>query len=104
MATREIEVEELLARRRELVLVDCREPEEHAIGVIDGSLLIPLRELPRRAGELDPGAPTVVACHHGIRSAVGAAILEALGFTDVSSLRGGLEAWAQRADPTMPRY
>jgi rhodanese-related sulfurtransferase len=35
---------------------------------------------------------------------VGAAILEALGFTDVSSLRGGLEAWAQRADPTMPRY
>ena len=73
---------------------------------LPGSRLIPLNELPARAGEVDPpeGAAVVVYCHHGVRSLSGAALLERLGFRDVASLAGGIDAWSRFVDPAVPRY
>jgi rhodanese-related sulfurtransferase len=86
------------------VLLDVREPFEHETCALPGSVLIPLGELPTRLDELNPTLPTVVYCHHGIRSLSGAVILQNAGFADVSSLSGGIERWAQEVDPSMPRY
>ena len=88
-------------------LLDVRQPEEYAICRLPGSHLIPLGELPYRAGEVEPpaGATVVVYCHHGIRSLSGAAILQqAAGLGDVYSMAGGIEAWSARIDPAVPRY
>jgi rhodanese-related sulfurtransferase len=98
---------ELAARLRAgepLVLLDVREAEELAICALPGSVHVPLGELSRRARELDPGAPTVCICHHGIRSAHAAAALERLGFERLFNLDGGVDRWADDVDPSMPRY
>jgi rhodanese-related sulfurtransferase len=58
-----------------LVLLDVREPGEVAVCVVAGSKAIPLGELMRRVGELDPSAATVCICHHGVRSANAASTL-----------------------------
>jgi rhodanese-related sulfurtransferase len=85
--------------------LDVRQPEEHAFCRLPASHLIPLGELPHRAGEVDPvpGAAVVVYCHHGVRSLAGAAILRQAGHDNVYSLAGGIDAWSQRIDPTVPR-
>jgi adenylyltransferase/sulfurtransferase len=89
-----------------VVLLDVRRPEEHAAAALPGSVLIPLHELPARARELDvpAGASLVAYCHHGIRSWSAALLLERLGFPDVASLAGGIDAWSVRIDPRVPRY
>lgn len=88
-----------------VVLLDVRQPEEHAYCRLPGSVLIPLGELHARAGEIDPGeALVVVYCHHGVRSISGAAVLLHAGFLNVASLAGGIERWATVVDPTVPRY
>lgn len=86
------------------VLLDVREPPEAAIAQLPGSLLIPLRELPARLAELDPEAPTVVYCHHGIRSSEALGLLRQTGFAEVAHLTGGIDAWAREVDPGMARY
>lgn len=91
------------------LLLDCREPDEFAFCRIDGATLLPLGELERRADELedDEGRrdrPIVVYCHHGRRSLRAAALLRALGFTDVRSMAGGIDLWSQRVDDQVPRY
>jgi rhodanese-related sulfurtransferase len=106
---REITVEQLSARlaaREPVALLDVRQPWEHETAALPDSLLIPLDELPTRAaeGDVPGGVPLVVYCHHGIRSRSGAALLEQLGFRDVASLAGGIDAWSQRIDPGVPRY
>ncbi len=99
------ELSERLARDPDgLVLLDVREPEEHEICTLDGALHVPLGDLARRASELDPERPTVVICHHGIRSAHAAAYLGSLDFDAVYNLSGGIDRWAQDVDPTMRRY
>ena len=85
-------------------LVDVREPWEHAKCSIEASRLLPLRELPARAGELDPQADTVLICHHGGRSMQAAMFLERQGFARVYNLTGGVAAWAASVDPAMPQY
>lgn len=93
-----------LERGDALVLVDVREPSEHAICALPGSRLIPMGEVLRRIDELDPEVETVIYCHHGIRSAHVIAHLRSLGFEKLLNLRGGIEAWANDVDPTMHRY
>jgi len=97
-----------LSRRQaageELVLVDVREPEEYELCRIEGSQLVPLGELSVRHSELDPDRPTVLICHHGIRSAGAALALAELGFEELYNLTGGVERWARDVDPSMPRY
>jgi rhodanese-related sulfurtransferase len=107
---REMTVEQLAARLaagvEPVVLLDVRRPEENAAAALAGSVLIPLDELPARAGEIElpAGAQLVVYCHHGVRSRAAATILERLGFGEVVSLAGGIDAWSLRIDPRVPRY
>ncbi len=83
----------------DLQVVDIRNPSEVAHGSIVGSIAIPVGQLPSRADELDPAAATVVYCAGGYRSSVGASVLRAAGFTDVSDLIGGYGAWLEFARP-----
>jgi sulfur-carrier protein adenylyltransferase/sulfurtransferase len=85
-------------------LIDVREPWEWEICRLDGAVLIPLRELPARIGELDRSRPVVTYCHTGVRSLTARHFLSEQGFRDVRSLRGGVEAWATQVDPGMARY
>ncbi len=78
----------------DLVVIDVRNAGELASGVIPGSQNISLPALLGRIGELDPTAPTVVHCAGGYRSAIAASLLRAHGFSDVSDLLGGYQAWA----------
>lgn len=85
------------------ILLDVREPWEHATARIDGSKLIPTAEVPDRMLELDPEAETVVICHHGLRSAYVTRFLARSGFRKVINLEGGLDSYAD-VDPSVPRY
>ena len=99
------ELKRMLDAGAPVLLLDVRQPEEHAYCALPGSVLIPLGELHARASEVNPGGATVVVyCHHGIRSLSGAAILRAAGLPDVASLSGGIDAWSLTIDPTVPRY
>jgi rhodanese-related sulfurtransferase len=105
---REISVTELkaaLGSAAPPVLVDVRNPTEHAYAAIAGSTLIPLYEIEDRASELEAfkGRPIVVYCHLGVRSLDGAAYLQSLGY-DAVSLAGGIEAWSCEIDPKVRRY
>jgi rhodanese-related sulfurtransferase len=86
------------------VLLDVREPWEYQTCHIDGAVLIPMKTIPVRHGELDPDVPVVCICHHGARSMQVAAFLEHNGFTHVINLTGGIHAWAQQVDSLMPTY
>jgi len=86
------------------LLLDVREPWEFQTCRLADSLLVPMREIPARLGELDPEAETVVVCHHGSRSLRVAMFLEQQGFTRVFNLAGGVDAWARSVDPAMPVY
>ena len=88
----------------DLVLVDVREPHEWEIAHIGGARLIPLGQLPERLGELDGHSEIVTHCHHGVRSMRALEILKGAGFGKVRSLAGGIDAWAERVEPGMPRY
>ncbi len=85
------------------VLLDVRERWEFERANIEGSRLIPMSELERRFSELDPAAETVVICHHGLRSAYVTQALQRAGFSNVSNLEGGLDAYAD-VDGSVPRY
>ena len=103
----EIEVTALKARfdRGEKVnLVDVREPHEFQICRIPGSTLIPLGELPKRVNELDPAAEVVVHCKSGMRSGKAADFLRQSGFKRVLNVKGGILAWSDKVDPSVPKY
>jgi len=85
-------------------ILDVREPWEHAVCALPGAHLIPMQGLPQRLSELNPARPTVVLCHHGMRSYQVAVWLERNGFTDVANLSGGIDAWAREIDPGMAQY
>lgn len=90
--------------REKPVLLDVREPGEYQICHIPGSQLMPMQSVPARQTELDPDDPIVCICHHGMRSMAVAAFLEKNGFTNVTNLSGGVDAWARQVDPGMPKY
>ncbi len=103
----DISVEELAARRAaepSLVLLDVREPDEVATAHIEGSLHVPMREIAARIGELDASAATAVLCHHGGRSERVADYLAANGFSNIVNVDGGIDAYAKKIDPSIPRY
>jgi len=92
------------ARKPNLLLIDVREPLEAEIAHIEGARLIPLRELPGRLAELPGHGEIVTLCHHGPRSLKAREILKGAGFSSVRSLAGGIDAWSQEVDDTVPRY
>jgi molybdopterin/thiamine biosynthesis adenylyltransferase/rhodanese-related sulfurtransferase len=85
-------------------LLDVREPYEYQLCHIEGAKLIPLGQLPRRLSELDKRSDIVVYCHSGERSASATRLLRSSGFAQVRNLKGGIKAWAEQVDATMPAY
>jgi molybdopterin/thiamine biosynthesis adenylyltransferase/rhodanese-related sulfurtransferase len=98
------EVKQKLDRGDKFVLIDVREPHEYQIASIPGSKLIPLGEVGKRLDELDPQADIVVHCKSGMRSAKACGILKAAGFQHVRNMKGGILAWSDQVDPTVPKY
>lgn len=98
------ELKSLIDSRKPVNLIDVREPHEYTFCHIDGSTLIPLGALPGRIAELDANAEYVVYCHTGQRSLWAVEYLKKRGVTKVKNLKGGINAWAERIDPSMPRY
>ena len=106
VTTSEMQVEELklrLDRGDDLFVLDVREPHEYQICNIGGHL-IPLGDLPRRVNELDTSKEIVAHCRSGVRSAKAVNFLRQAGFKKVHNLAGGILAWADRIDPSMPKY
>src|SRR5437588_7437471 len=106
VTTDEIEVEELkkrLERGDDIYVLDVREPHEYDICNIGGHL-IPLGELPNRVNELVTSREIVAHCRSGVRSAKAVNFLRQAGFKKVHNLAGGILAWADRVDPSMPKY
>ncbi len=86
------------------LLLDVREPWEYEICHIEGSRLVPMGQLPAVVESMARDAEIVVICHHGIRSRHVCRYLAHLGFEDLTNLEGGVEAWADEVDTSMPRY
>ena len=85
-------------------LIDVREVFEYEIARIDGAKLIPLGEIAERANELQRERPIVVHCHSGQRSAQAVQLLQERGLANVYNLEGGIDAWSDQIDPSVPRY
>ena len=85
-------------------LLDVREPQEHQICSIPGSVLIPLGELPNRISDLGGHEDVVVHCKSGVRSAKAVKILSDAGFKKVRNLSGGILRWIDVVDPSLPKY
>jgi molybdopterin/thiamine biosynthesis adenylyltransferase/rhodanese-related sulfurtransferase len=103
----EITVEDLKRRldlREPVFILDVRNPEEFQICRIPGSTLLPLPELPQRFKELDPNQEMVIHCKSGMRSLKATNFLRQQGFLKVKNLKGGILAWADKIDPTVPKY
>jgi adenylyltransferase/sulfurtransferase len=88
----------------DLLLLDVREPQEHQICAIPGSTLIPLGDLPSRLAELEGRQDIVVHCKSGVRSAKAVKLLREAGFDDAANLKGGILAWIEHVDPSLPKY
>ncbi len=86
------------------VLIDVREPHEFQICRIPGSVLIPLGDLPKRVSELNSADEFVVHCKSGQRSAKAVDFLKSAGFGKVKNLSGGILAWSDQIDPSVPKY
>jgi len=102
-----ISVEDLKSRidgGERFVLLDVREPFEYDIARIPGSTLIPLGELASRMSELDSADEIVIHCKMGGRSATALRQLQEAGFGKLWNVEGGIEAWAEKVDPSTPRY
>jgi adenylyltransferase/sulfurtransferase len=93
-----------LASAKPPFLVDVREPFEWEIAHLPRAHLIPKGQVADRVDELTHAAKLVLYCRTGIRSAESARLLLELGFRNVRTLRGGIHAWAQRVDPSIPLY
>jgi adenylyltransferase/sulfurtransferase len=103
----EIEPKELAARLAagdELFLLDVRTEAESALCRLEGAHLVPVLELAGALDSLDPDQEMIVYCRRGIRSARAVNFLRDKGFRNVRSLRGGLHAWSDEVDSSIPRY
>jgi rhodanese-related sulfurtransferase len=99
---REVSVEEAVAKRDAgAFILDVREPDEWNQFHVPGSTLIPLGELASRVNELPQDQEIVVVCRSGNRSAKGRDILLSAGFTQVTSMAGGLTQWQAAGYPTV---
>lgn len=105
----EIDCQAVRAKLRaggDFLLVDCREPDEHALASIVDARLMPMSRL---AAELEALAPyrdseVAIHCHHGGRSLKVALWLREQGFARAQSMTGGIDVWSQEIDSAVPRY
>ena len=102
----EISVQELkkkLDNGGEVSVLDVREPHEYEVANI-GARLIPLGELPERLIELDKDETFAIHCKTGGRSASAVKLLQEAGFENVYNVKGGITAWSEEIDPSVPKY
>jgi sulfur-carrier protein adenylyltransferase/sulfurtransferase len=99
-----VELKQKMDRGDNFVLIDVREPHEWAICKIPGAKLIPLGEFPKHVGEFDPEAEILIHCRSGMRSAKACTVLRKAGFQRVKNVAGGILAWADKVDPSVPKY
>ena len=97
------ELKRRLDRGEDIFILDVREPHEYQICNLDG-YLIPLGDLPNRVNELDSSREIVAHCRSGVRSAKAVSFLQQAGFRKVKNLTGGILAWSDKVDPTVPKY
>ncbi len=98
------ELKKMMDEHRRFVLIDVREPHEYEICRIPGSTLIPLGEIAKRMNELNSADEIVVHCRSGMRSAKAVQILMQAGFRKIHNLKGGILAWSDEIDPSVPKY
>ena len=98
------DVKEKIDRREEFYLLDVREPHEVQICTIPGSHLIPLGQVTARVNELNSADEIVVYCRSGKRSGQAVEFLKKAGFRKVKNMRGGILAWSDHVDPSVPKY
>lgn len=98
------ECQALLGSAQPPQFVDVREHWELETAAVAGALNIPMGQVPTRMGELDKTRPVIVLCHHGRRSAQVGMLLERNGFSEVINLQGGIAAWSDEVDPSVPHY
>ncbi len=99
-----VQVQAKFQRGESFLLIDVREPHEYQICRIPGARLIPLGELPRRVHELDSAMDIVAHCKSGIRSGKAVDFLRQAGFRKVKNMKGGIQAWSDKVDPSVPKY
>jgi sulfur-carrier protein adenylyltransferase/sulfurtransferase len=99
-----VEVKSMIDRGDRFVLIDVREPHEYQICHIPQAKLIPLGDLPKRVNELDSADQIVAHCKSGMRSAKAVDFLKQAGFKKVRNMTGGILAWSDKVDPSVPKY
>ena len=101
-----VETRELIDSGKSMLLLDCREDEEVATCQIEGSLHIPMNEVPSRISEIEDlqTERLVIHCHHGGRSMKVTMWLRENGFPHAQNMEGGIDQWSQQVDPEVPRY
>ncbi len=97
------ELHERLGRGENIFVLDVREPHEYQICNLGGHL-IPLGDLPKRVQEVDSSNSIVVHCRSGVRSAKAVDFLRKAGYSRVWNLTGGILAWSDEVDPSVPKY
>ena len=99
------ELKQRLDQGDDIQIIDVREPHEYEIGAIPNSKLIPLGQVLNRMNEIDPGRETVMHCKMGGRSAKAIEALQRAGFSGhLINLKGGITAWSNEVDPSVPKY
>ena len=99
-----LEVKARLDRGDKFQFIDVREPHEYQICSIPGTKLIPLGDLPKRLNELDPSTELIAHCKSGVRSGKAIDLLKQNGFKKARNMVGGILAWSDQVDPSVPKY
>ena len=97
------ELKEKLNNGQNVSVLDVREPHEYEVANI-GARLIPLAELPERLVELNRDETLAIHCKTGGRSARAVKFLQGAGFQNVYNVKGGIDAWSEEIDPSVPKY
>jgi adenylyltransferase/sulfurtransferase len=98
------ELAKLIQEKKRIRMIDVREPHELEISRLEGAEVIPLGTLAAHMHELDSAEDIVLLCKSGTRSARAIEMLAGAGFRKIRNLRGGINAWAQEVDPSLPVY
>jgi len=99
-----VDLKKKIDSKKPFVLIDVREPHEFQISRIPGSTLIPLGDVPKRWQEIPGDQEIVIHCKAGVRSAKALLFLQQQGYKNLLNLKGGIDAWAEEVDPSLPRY
>ena len=99
------ELKQRLDDGEDIQIIDVREPQEVAVAQIPNTIHIPLGQILNRMSEIDPNRETVIHCKMGGRSARAIEALQRSGFTGkLTNLKGGIVAWSNEVDPSVPKY